>query len=230
MLKSGACVEDRIKSLYISLKLNNPDIHELISSETTESKCPRGMTVLHHACLNNNSKVIEHLINLGADVITETISGRTPLSFIEFKNKDYMECIIPIIKEIAKLSFEKVEVSKQDIKAIMEDSETSKYFNKCRAELKKMADEIFYPPFSYYSVMKMSKNIKKLACLTKIKDFERKFIEKMIGFENYENEIWITFEDALSIRNNMLAMYDTLQNLFGNLLPDVAIRNLASDT
>lgn len=79
---------------------------------------------------------------------------------------------------------------------MMKNASARENFEKCMEELNKMAKKIFYSSYSYYCVMKMSKNTKKLARLTTNEAFLTNFKENLNRFPYYEENLLEILETA----------------------------------
>lgn len=73
-------------------------------------------------------------------------------------------------------------------------------------ELKQMSNFKFYAPFTYYSVLQMSKNIKKLANLTKNEEFLAKFEANLDSFSCYKSDLQEIMAEAVQLKNQLDAV------------------------
>lgn len=65
----------------------NPDIIDYLLKKNAYIGCDKkGRSPLHHCVLHANQKLIQRLINLGADLACQDENGRTPLHYASSKN------------------------------------------------------------------------------------------------------------------------------------------------
>lgn len=222
----------KISPLHQAVKRQNMDIVELLVSNGADIHAQNewNETPLFHACDGRNEKIISFLLQKGADISLEDIfEGDTPFARMLpcYGDNLFPACCV-MIQQIAKLkSFDDSFVNKLDMEIIQKDSRLLEYFEKCENELDQMARTKFYPPYSYYCILKMHKNIKKLANLTKNKEFEKNFIENLNGFPHYKNDLVIIFNEAVAVKEENLIVRSRLESIFCDLFPDIVIRELA---
>lgn len=233
LIKKGADVNKKtiigqFFPLYLAARRDNTDLIDLLLSNGAEinAKTIIGVTALHVACDNNCKQSIYFLIHKGADVSVEDNNGRTPFSILVSKRFWESNGSKIIIKEIARQKFfGSCSVSKVDTDLINTRYEWKNYLNNCIKELSRMARIKFYPPYSYISVLNMSNNLKKLANLTKNKEFVKEF-KANSSFPRYKNELMRIFREAIALRDRSEATYSRLIYIFNNFLPDTVIRKL----
>lgn len=75
----------------------------------------------------------------------------------------------------------------------------------------------------------MSKNIRKVANLTKNEEFVAKFEENMDEFTYYQKDLSKILEEAKEVKNRSEVIYSQLYSIFHRSFPDVVIRKLADD-
>lgn len=190
-----------------------------------------GQTPLLLACYAGHENVAHFLLQKGANIDDKQIDGVTVFGVtkLEFdpiykkgsKKLNKNPCIKFMIKEAAKQKSYGTSV-KNITEEIKENSADKKLFERCEKELLKMAKKKFYPPYSYYSVLKMNKNIKRLAMLTKNKDFVKKFKPKLL-FPNYRSDLRKIFNEAVEVKNELEIIECRLKSIFNTKLPDTVI-------
>lgn len=190
-----------------------------------------GLTPLHHVTWRQHIPLISFFIKKGADVCAENKSGRTPFSLIVCgpSAEQYANCLYFILKEFSKLTFKNIKISKKDLDSINENSITRECFELCMNELQQMTATVFYPPFSYYSVLNMERNIKQLAKLTKNEEFLEKFNANSNSFPYYEEDLRETLEEATEFKIKLDAVESRLKYIFGDYFPDIVTRKLAGN-
>lgn len=85
----------------------------------------------------------------------------------------------------------------------------------------------FYGDFTYYSILNMP--VKKLAKLTKNRDFVFYFEESLLKITYYQEELRRKISEAVQIKNTSEAVNSKLQYIFGDHLPDSVLRKLGDD-
>lgn len=192
-----------------------------------------GWSVLHVACFlddaENQDEVIRFLIERGAEINVENKLGQTPLALLfDCKRNPDDENIEVMVRELSKLDFEKVSLHEADFYLMRNNSRIREKFERCRIELKTMRDTKFYGVYSYYSMLRMSKGCKKLAHLTKNREFVDSFKENLSSFACYKKDLMKILEDATRVRDDMTIVQSRLKSVLGSL-PDVVIRKLTEN-
>lgn len=239
LLERGANVNTKCKSLGMTplMEAVEGDFPqtvrniELLLSKGAKinAQCKYGWTALHIACRNNDYDSIVCLIQRGADISIVNKDGHTPFGNCLRSAKDDDDlCIITMIKEFSKLSFENIPFSNKDMDLLQKKRNLQEHFENCKLELSRMKATVFHPPYSYYSVLKMSKNIKKLAKLTNNDYFVSEF-KKNLSFSYYENDLRITASEAITTRNKSRIVDSRLNSIFGKIFPEVVLRILANN-
>lgn len=75
----------------------------------------------------------------------------------------------------------------------------------------------------------MSKNVKKLAHLTKNEEFINNFRAKLGTISMYKDDLMNLLEEAVTVRNKLDDLGSKLNFIFGDYFPDIILRNLADD-
>lgn len=196
-LKKGALVNrktnfHKISPLCKAVEACNVDIVELLLKHGADPNTSNalGVTPLHVACWKNNELIIKLLIQNGADVCAKHCYTNLPFLPSPTRTLDnYRRCSIIMIKEFARRHFENL-IKCEDINLILKNANLStsgrEEFEECMDELNQMENTVFYSPYSYYSVIKMSKKIKKLPPLTSNGEYCNKFQENLHRFPYYE--------------------------------------------
>lgn len=192
-----------------------------------------GRTVLHETCnqeFQENEESLNFLILQGADIRAKDKDDFTPFYFAYekgYSDNTYQYMII-FIKEYAKqVSFDSSFDFELDGFLIKINPELQMYYEKCEQELTQMKSTQFYASNTYYSVLKMSKNIKKLALLTKNKEFVENFERQILLFPEYQNDLRWILNEAVKVRNEIQIVYTRLKSIFRYFFPDVVLRILA---
>lgn len=235
-LKNGAdvnekCGEELVTALLTAVENEtcNLEIVDVLLQNGADVNVANslGNTVLHIAL---HDQTISHLLRKGANINAKNVDGRTPLSVQdEFYQQFEDQVFFPsLLSEIVKLySLDQSSVTQSDINLINSFEEYEKFSVMCMNEIEHMQKIQFYQPYSYYFVLKLSKNIRKLANLTKNDEFVSSFLEKLSFFSIYKNELQRIFDEALLMRDQMLLIESNLKTIFDNVLPEVVIRRLA---
>lgn len=198
------------------------------SGSAINSKTPSGHTALHLACLGRHLEVITFLIQSGSDITVTDYDGNTPLSVLDPFEDRSKQCINILIKEISALIFKKTSVNDLDMKIVKGTPELQNFFENCLKDLLQMSLTKFYPPYSYYYVLKESRKIKKLANLMKNEDFVTNFQKKLSTFY-YKDDLKRIFYEANQLKDRMLIVDSRLNSIFKDLFPRVVINKLAEN-
>lgn len=193
-----------------------------------------GYTALHQACFSEFGDIINYLLRKGADVNIEAKDGITAFTAL-FNYYGYRKirlqnfsCVTTILKKLGKLSMEDVPLLETDMEVINAEPVYKKLLEDCKSELTQMSRTKFYPPYSYYSVLNMSKNIKKLSNLTKNDEFVVNF-KKNLSFPLYRNDLEYIFNEAVQLRDDSLTILSRLNSIFGDILPSIVNKKLAAN-
>lgn len=195
--------------LYRAAQCNNLDLVDYLLNNGAEvnAKISSGRTALHAACFWGNDKIISSLISKGADVAVVSKDGKTPFFLLDKKKDYYEECVYVMVKEFSKLLFEKVPIPEINLELMAADSTARDCFESCMKEINQMDRTIFYGSYSYYSVLKLAKNVKTLAELVKNDDFVRKF-EARLSFSHYESDLKMLLNEAIKIKDKSRLVQD----------------------
>lgn len=240
LIEKGAGVNRRAYSselfpLLVAASCGHKKIIDLLLSNSADinAQSKVGWTALHVACLEHLEPIISLLIRRGADISAVKGDGYTPFALLEpdnWKLSDHRrgDCIVTMVKEFAKLIFENLlgTKSKSDLKMIMNNPNTRQHYENCLSELHQTAIVKFYEPYSYYSVLKKSKNVKKIALLTKNNEYVLNFEKNLDRFFYYQSDLGRILEEAIQVRNELSTVESRLVSIFGDIFPDIVIRNL----
>lgn len=240
LLKNGADVNQRNEKTNVSLlstavRWAEIDVIDLLVSNGATDVNERarsgigmepGRTALHLACYYHHEKLIKDLICKGADVTIEDNISRTPFSYLDSAYDHYDECVIVMLKQFSKLSYENFPVSKSDLNLIKLTPEVQEKFEMCKIELDKMANTKLYRQFSFYSLIKNLFDTKKLANLLKNTDFVSTFKDNLSTLSFFKNDLQDIFEEAVQIKKSLEIVEERLFDIFGDYLPRVVIRIL----
>lgn len=187
-------------------------------------------TALHAACLSYSEEIISLLIQKGADICAKENRNMTPFLCLNPDNRSFYQCARPMIKEFAKWSFENKSLDQNDLYSIKQDSRLHKLFKSCKSELVKMSNTTFYSFLTFYSVLKMSKDVKILANIVKKEKNIKAFESKLSLFPHYSKELLQVLEAAVIVRDEerieTQLVYARLKGILNNCIPDLVIRNL----
>lgn len=234
LIKKGANVNVKSRHeglfpLFFATQCGNEDLVRLLLSNGADvnAKTHFGIAALHRACIYSNEKMICLLIRKGADISAQDKNGRTPFSVLKPAKNNYDRCLKTMVKEFAKLILEKRSVHEKDMKLIRVNPKAREYFEKCTRELEEMASTKFYEHYSYYSVLKMTKNIVKLAHLTKNNEFLEKFKTNLRNFSYYKDDLQSILEEAFQLNDRIETIRYRLYFIFDDFLPDIVMRKLS---
>lgn len=209
------------------------DLIELILSKGADANAidKNGRTALHEA--RYNEAIFKLLISKGAKPGIHDNDDNTPFSEVSSENFEFWpneyHTMHTWIEELAKLTEmgRSDDIGDADWDVMSTRSLVDGYFNSCSTELTKMEKTVFYPPYSYLCVLKMSTNITELAKLTKNKKFVSSFEANLPVLSFYGDELREIFDEALQVRDQFPMVYSRLYSIFRKVLPDVVIRELA---
>lgn len=179
--------------------------------------------------MHYKDQLISLLIRKGADISIKTKNGKTVLSVLKPHRVNYDDCVNVLIKEFAKLTFLSLPVPSADMEFIQSVPKTQRYFEQSVNELKQMSNTKFYGSHTHFSVLMMTKNMKKLRRLTQNEEFLEKFENSLPTFSCYGNDLRIVVEEAIQLRDELRAVVSRLIAVFKNFLPDIVIRKLAEN-
>lgn len=195
-----------------------------------EIKNEKGQTPLHVASMYGNYEGASVLIKNGAELFSIDREGRTPYIILKPQKpqKRYYPVTELIISEVAFQHFmDPTIISQNDVKFIEGHEFHHRYYQNCKSELNEMQKMIIHSSFSYFSVLKMYKNIYQLACLTKNKDFIEKYELNVTKIHYYEKKIKAIMNEALQLRDKLLSQESTLYYIFGKTFPNIIIKKLS---
>lgn len=187
-----------------------------------------GKTGLHAACSVNDEILIRCLLLNGANISIKTAEGnKTPFSMLKPEEQDYNDCVVTMVKEFARLTFENISIHDEDMELIIKNPMAHRNFNMCMDELKQMASTIFYGSHSYYSILKKLNSIDQIAVFTKNEKFVSKFNENLEKFHCYKYELEKIMETAIQIKDRSEETQARINSIFCDILPDVVKTKLA---
>lgn len=219
--------------LFYAVDQNKVNIVDFLISNgaSVDIKTKHGETALHRACSIHSEPIIKLLLRKGADInacIHFQPHFSSPLTFLDREMQNYEECKIILIKEIAKLAFEKLPVDAVNMELIRKP-ENFEHFQKCNDELEQLAKTKLYESYSYKTMLKKTFNIKKFAKLIRNKELIKKFEENLRGLLYYENDLQIVLDEAFQERERHETVILRLNSVFCEFLPDLVIRKLAEN-
>lgn len=140
--------------------------------------------------------------------------------------ENYDLCMKMIVKQFAKMKIQNHSISKIDMELIYGHENTRKYFEDCVSELSLMDNTKFHGPYSFYFVLKNSKDLKTLSNLAKNENFVKNFEHNLDLFNFYVNDLREIFGKAADIRDQSLIVETRLKAIFGDYLPAVVLKKL----
>lgn len=183
-------------------------------------------TALHEACYWCQEQTIDLLLRKGADISQENDFGRTPYYDLDMEDEDYHSCMRVMVKEFSKMTFENLPIHEDDMNKLKRYTNDYKFYENCLNELSQLAKIKFYGSYTYYFVL-VSKKFKKLANLTRNKDFVKHFKDGL-SFPCYNDDLQRILEEAIQMRDQLLTIESRLKFTFGHSCPDIVIRKLAN--
>lgn len=218
--------------LSLAVYTESKDLVELLISNgaNVNGEDDGGWTPMHSACFCNFDEIINLLIRKGGSVSALCDLGNIPIFLLDPDLRNYEQCVITLLKEYSRMSYENA-IFERDIDVLLENSnhKIREHFEKCYVELATLNKTIFYSPYSYYSILKMEKNIKKLAKLTKNDEFVVEFEKNLSSFHYYRDDLRGVFNEAVQVRNDSVIIFNQLNSLFGYFFPDLIIRKFAEN-
>lgn len=128
-------------------------------AEINNKNC-RGETPLHLACSFNKFSNMRLLVQRGADISAQDYMRRLPFELFDKDFPDYEKCLYTMVKEVARLSFDRV-VIPEVVLDLIKKVERLTVFSDCQKELTKMNGTIVHGNYSLYTTLKMSHELKK---------------------------------------------------------------------
>lgn len=235
LIKKGADVNKNCDGVFPLIQAaqcevyDNEDLIDLLISNGADVNTAdfSGHTALTAACLNNCGKVINLLIRKGADINVVTKYGTTAFSELRANYKNYDLSLTVMVKEFSKLAYLGLPVNSNDMDLIKRNPRAAKILENCTVELEKMNNTKVYWFYTYFSVLKMSKNNKKLVHLTRNSKFISQFEANLDEFPFYKDELGTILENAIQLRDKYDTLLSDLNSVFGDYLPDIVIRKMA---
>lgn len=134
-----------------------------------------------------------------------------------------------MVKEFAKLKFNSQSVSENDLALIQDNPFSRECFYSCQEELSQMVNIKFYPPHSYYSILKKSISMKKLSNLTKNQELVSQFEKNLKSFSFYRDDLYLIIHEAIRLKDQLEAVVYHLNSIFNDFLPAIVIELLAEN-
>lgn len=195
------------------------------------AKDDNGRTPLHEACIYQRFLVLSFLIQKGADVNAKDAKGNTPFSLLKYDSfrENYAVCFYVLLREYAKLLFERARVPRSYTALIkpMMSPELKQTLRDYAEELERMSRTPLWGNYTYYSVLKGSLSLRKLALLIKDERLTRRIEINMCGFRYFKKDLSGLFEEALYLRNRLIGTECRLEFVFGDNLPERALKRMA---
>lgn len=230
LIDNGAQVNrspSRCSPLLAAAECHNEEIFDLLVSRGADinGHNKNGHGALHEACGNlNDEKVFNFLIKKGANLNAKTKDGKTALGLLHSRGND--DLAVVLIKIISIMYFEKIPVSKSDLRLIRGEKKFLRHFTNCTRELRRMRDNKFYSPFTLYRVFKMSNKMKKLVPLTKNEKFVRRFERQLQFFPYYGTDLRRILGEATKARDESKMILSCLHEIFGRIFPDLILEEI----
>lgn len=231
LIRKGADVNSKLKNgldcLHIAVYCSNEEMVDLlITSGARVNALNSTFSALHVACMDNHHNIIDLLIRKGARTDVKC-NSKTPFALLKPREYSYERSLIVMVKEFSRLIFGKLAISDEDMDLMQKTPSAKKHFERCTMELEEMAKRKFYPPYSYYWVLKMSRKIGRLASLTKNHELVSSFEANVGGFSYYKDDLERIFEEAKMVRDRLEVVQSRLHEIFKDYLPDVVVDKLA---
>lgn len=214
-----------------------PKTHEGVSfmiakGASMESKNQKGQTALLVASLYGNDVGALVLMNEGARISVLDNQGRTPLGLLIQKRskKRYKKILETIISKIAVDYFlDPSSIIQNDVDLIKGNEIYNNFFQNCINDLTRMERSMFYPPYSYLSVLKMTNNVFKLATLLKNQEFVENFKIKLNTILFYREELEKILEKGLQLEKKMSTIEERINKIFSKFLPTVILKKIVKN-
>lgn len=218
--------------LHLAIRNGNLEMVDLLLSNGADVNAKDANsknTALHIAVLNLQENIISLLIHRGASVRQKNQLRQTPLRILNSRKDIGDRCLMLILKEIANLIFQNIKISKYDMDMIQKNPDSSYYINKFRLELDLMANTKFYGSYSYFSLLKKSLDLRKLANLMKNEKIVLKFENAKPKLSYYESDLERIYQDAIQLRDNAEVVESRLNSIFGDYLPFLIIKKVSEN-
>lgn len=229
--KGTLCFPDPV---CVALSYGDGPIIELFLNKKKfqiNQKWDNGVTALHLASGISEPEILKFLLSRGADVNIMDDNGETPLTktISTVKNEDNT-----LIKHLAKLKLENKFICEKNLDCLFKRRESWKMLTNFFDELQRMKNIKFYNDISFYDVLEMKKNPKKLILLCKNKDFEKGFmshrrihITPNNSFPNFGHEMDAIFLHYYYKSYVFQRKEKKLISILKNHLPELAISRIA---
>lgn len=233
LIEKGAAINMRGNSgdfpLQAAAVRKNKNIINLLLSKGAKINAKNGFgwTALHRACFEHSEEIISLLISKGAKVNAKDLQNKTPFCELQIDKENYKQCRATMLKALSKLKFENL-ISSVDMAIIQTSLEAMQCFKNYLTELERMANTKFYSSYSYYSVMKKSIDIKKLANLMKNEELVSKFEKYSCTLFYFEKDLRKIFEEGIEVRNRHDEVISRLKSVFEKCLIEDVIKILAN--
>lgn len=235
LLSNGADVNSKTEfgstALHKACTFSNLPIARLLISYGADvnAEDSDGWTPLHRACYNHHEDIINTLLNQGADIGAEDDIFETPIFKLGSSGKNYDRCLLVMVKEFSKLSFENKSISKTNVNYIQSNPKAREYFEKLKSELELMASTKFYASYSFYSLLKMSMGMKKLSGLTKNEKLVLHFESNVVKFHHFDEDLERIWDEAIQTKKKSEAVESRLKSALGDTFPDLVLKKLAKN-
>lgn len=235
-IKRGADVNikdnEGVTPLFLT---DNIELIKLLLKNGAEinTKDSTGQTPFHVQCSNFSSKeIIALFIQNGACISEADDDGNTPIYYLlnySDEDDDVEGLLRTVLQESAKLNFDSSKDTEDDTDFLWDIKYGHEIYDFYMQELSEMTSSKFYPPYSYYSILKMSKNLKQLSHLTRNEEFVASFEAKLHEFKHFKDDLQSIFNKAVNARNNAQIVNSRLSSLFGDFFPSLVIKKIAED-
>lgn len=217
--KKNLSEEDNILMAELFVDRISPEINSIVRD---------GCTILHGLCLSSYETGIWVALRRGANVNLLNNDNKTPFGCLRPDPVYYDACVETMVKEFAKLNYEKRSVSQINMELVESNEKAKEFYKKCTNELKFMSIRKFYKQYNLYFFLRMS-NKRKLVNLMRNKDFVAKFKDNLDFFTCYKKDLKIIFREAIEHKDSVLLIEFNLSKIFNNYLPAIVIRKLAEN-
>lgn len=239
LVEQGANITDTTSGgdsavhLASRLRKTASGLHFLIKKGAQlNSKNKLGYSPLHIACLYGNHEGVTLLIKNGASICAIDSEGKTPFAIMkpEAPERRHLTSIQYILHEIAAQFFiDPFFVNQQDINLIKRSELYKSKFENLVSDLVKMREIKFFQQYSYISVLKMSKNMKKLSNLCRNEEFIKKFKLRIGEISFYQQSLNDILDEALQLKEELVVVESRVKCIFSKYLPALIIRKISNN-
>lgn len=186
-----------------------------------------GKTALHVACYYHRDEIIKYLLQKGSCISAKDGTGATPLFILNSSKIECNDCSRAMILEFSKMKFDKLMIDDSDLYLTQQNQKHTELFEKCISELNEMAITIVSGSHTLYSVLKMSKNMKKLVKFIKNDNNIKNIKKNAMKLTYYKNDLNSILAEAIFLKESLQSIYDELNKIFYKYLPATILTKLS---